>query len=870
MTTKRTLPFTWTSLWGILILAGVLAGSTVTTAFEGTWSLSLKNQQDQSDIPLTFQGEAFSGESLSGTAKVTHHPFGQQVRIDINSSAQRDRGLTLRYALKIDAVGKNWCSVVGCERVIPKGTGLVSDSFNYNPRDFLVDGRDNVKWKNYRFPKQSLSFLGSIYDEKNGIAIAVPRDQFRMFNIFYDGKNKEFAIEYYFGLAPETLPPEHADFTFYITKFKPSRYAARSVFQKYYSLFPAFTAKKLNTDGMMLPFVSPYSIKSYDEFGTGLTWGNRNAQGVPGCFYTVPGQLFFNCSGTSAKELLEAIEKKFPGQGAAESICRNAKGEPVVFPNTYADYRGTVNNDPAFPYGQYYLNMITKRIRSDSSSSGVCYDGLLGGLNYNRKHFAKTRFPLMYDPVNGKCVINSYYSCLELARAVRAEFDPLKKIIIANCTDKDYLYGLPNFDVVTSEHSINITFTELAKLRQAMNNKTVALLLKTIRNTITTEQLEQYMQKCMAFGVFPGIFDKGSSTTSGSSYFANPHWFEHDRPMWRKYLTLIREQAQAGWNVLPNAYIDGSNAAAVERFGDTFYAVRALDAAPEATLVVSSGKPTAPDTIVVDEFSGKELSFTQRGNELLIRLPLAKNDVKLISVNTRSSLRARLTKRIAEKISLRRQWRQVEDRIGDRLTMWPFGEEYKCYAVDRKVVHSGSQSITNTSRRIAARQTFFLARTEVNELTLGAWCKCDAASGSPRIIIKACEWKVPSRFAKPQELVFSSGTHDWQYKELKIKTEKPVGGVYLTLSWGGKGRVWFDDVTLTEKGVDLVHDSGFEEVLPSKEILAQGDKFFDSLEKSLHDPEQFAAALLAPGDFLTARDKRDLEEFRALLPLMKR
>ncbi|MDO5567308.1 MAG: hypothetical protein Q4G59_11675, partial [Planctomycetia bacterium] len=615
------------------------------------------------------------------------------------------------------------------------------------------DGRDKVKWKDYPFPKQSLSFFGSIYDDQEGIAIAVPRDQFRMFNIFYDGKNKEFAIEYYFGLAVETVPSEHADFTFYITKFNPGHYAARSVLQKYYAVFPEPTAKKLKTDGMMLPFVSPYSIKSYDEFGTRLTWGNQNADGVPGCFYTVPGQLFFNCAGTSAKEMLDAIEKKFPGQGAAESICRNAKGDPVVFPNTYADYRGTVNNDPAFPYGKYYLDMISKRIRNDANSSGVCYDGLLGGLNYNRDHFAKTKFPLMYDPVSGKCVINSYYSCLELARAVRADFDTLHKIIIANCTDKDYLYGLPNFDVVTSEHSINITFAQLAKVRQAMNNKTVALLLKHVRSSITTEQLEHYMQRCMAFGVFPGMFDgPTSSLYSGSSYFANPRWFEAERPMWRKYLTLIHEEAQAGWNVLPNAYVDGTKDAAVERFGDTFYAVRALADAPAATLVVSPEKPLASDLVVVDEYTCKELPFTRKGNDLLVSLPLVKNDVKLISVNTRASLRERLTKRIAEKIALRRQSRRVDEVIGDRFTMWPMGGEYKYYAADNKVAHSGNQSMTNVYGRMKATQTFFLARTEVNELTLGAWCKSDKASTPVKIIIKACELKVPSRFAKPQVL----------------------------------------------------------------------------------------------------------------------
>ncbi|MDO5566460.1 MAG: hypothetical protein Q4G59_07365, partial [Planctomycetia bacterium] len=156
MFTKRLFTSLWSCVFGSLAIACVMACCATSSAFEGNWSLTMKNQKDHSEVPLAIEGETFTANALKGTVKVTPHPFGQQVRIDVDSTAKRDRGFTLRYAFKIDATGKNWCGVLGNELVIPAGDRFISDSYDYNPRDFLTDGRDKVKWKDYPFPKQSL------------------------------------------------------------------------------------------------------------------------------------------------------------------------------------------------------------------------------------------------------------------------------------------------------------------------------------------------------------------------------------------------------------------------------------------------------------------------------------------------------------------------------------------------------------------------------------------------------------------------------------------------------------------------------------------------------------------------------------------
>ena len=327
-----------------------------------------------------------------------------------------------------------------------------------------------------------------------------------------------------------------------------------------------------------------------------------------------------------------------------------------------------MNNDPAFPYGRAFLAEVKETLSKEAQQyGGIAYDGLLGGMNFNRKHFASTRFALLYNPASRKCFINNYFSCLELARQVHDATNSPLKVISANVTKPDLLFGAPFVDVTTGEPAPSVSYPDLAALRQACGKKSVALLTKHCY-VLDREGMERYFRHCLALGIYPGYFDGGvSALNSGSSYFSNSRWLEPMRPLWRKYMSLVKELAEAGWEPLPLATVEEAPGAVVERFGNLYYTVRNPGhAAPKAVLKLKS----FVGNVVVDELTGRRLEAVVQNGELLTKLPMGMDDVRVISVNTEESLRARAVKKAMRILDARMVTRKYEAERGARLDAW--------------------------------------------------------------------------------------------------------------------------------------------------------------------------------------------------------
>jgi len=57
-----------------------------------------------------------------------------------------------------------------------------------------------------------------------------------------------------------------------------------------------------------------------------------------------------------------------------------------------------------------------------------------------------------------------------------------------------------------------------------------------------------------------------SHNAAENPYWQNPKWYNRDRPLFKKYLPLIRLAAEAGWQPVPHAECDNAGIW-VERFG---------------------------------------------------------------------------------------------------------------------------------------------------------------------------------------------------------------------------------------------------------------------------------------------------------------
>ena len=76
---------------------------------------------------------------------------------------------------------------------------------------------------------------------------------------------------------------------------------------------------------------------------------------------------------------------------------------------------------------------------------------------------------------------------------------------------------------------------------------------------------EIYFEKMMAYGFFPSFF---SVDASGDPYWQDKQKIENGRPFFKKYIPIIKQIAEAGWEPVTAASAD-SQSVRIERFGHT-------------------------------------------------------------------------------------------------------------------------------------------------------------------------------------------------------------------------------------------------------------------------------------------------------------
>ncbi len=99
------------------------------------------------------------------------------------------------------------------------------------------------------------------------------------------------------------------------------------------------------------------------------------------------------------------------------------------------------------------------------------------------------------------------------------------------------------------------------------------------------ELVEKYMQRALAYGMFPGFF---SHNASQGHYFTRPELYNRDRALFQKYVPLCRRVAEAGWEPLTRATASDPQVR-VERFGQHLYTVLNDQAQPCRATVALEG-----------------------------------------------------------------------------------------------------------------------------------------------------------------------------------------------------------------------------------------------------------------------------------------
>ncbi|MCX6899868.1 MAG: hypothetical protein NT105_14355 [Verrucomicrobia bacterium] len=126
------------------------------------------------------------------------------------------------------------------------------------------------------------------------------------------------------------------------------------------------------------------------------------------------------------------------------------------------------------------------------------------------------------------------------------------------------------------------------------------------------------------------------------------------------------------------------------------------------------------------------------------------------------------------------------------------------YTADANIARSGRQSLhlqtDAATAHVGAHQGMALNQKTVAPLIVRGWCKTEKVGGDR----SGCCLYVDIYYADGtklygQKILFDHGTHDWQFREMRIPTTKPVhnASVYTMLR-GATGVAWFDDLMLAE------------------------------------------------------------------------
>jgi hypothetical protein len=203
----------------------------------------------------------------------------------------------------------------------------------------------------------------------------------------------------------------------------------------------------------------------------------------------------------------------------------------------------------------------------------------MADLDFDRLHLRYSTAPPTWSCDTRAPVLFKGQLLHEYVDAASRDLRPLGKFLFGNGTPDRFAFLAPSFDILGTEvdwfpagRFAPASDGELSFRRAMAYQKPFCILLNTRPEALTPQNLELYFQRCLFYGMFPSLF---SHDAQNASYWENPALYERDRPLFLKYMPLLRRIAAAGWHPVTHARSDNP-AILVEQFGPDGRGVRYL------------------------------------------------------------------------------------------------------------------------------------------------------------------------------------------------------------------------------------------------------------------------------------------------------
>lgn len=494
-----------------------------------------------------------------------------------SGTSEKDRAATLYFVVPVKGENLQWlCG--------PRKPIAVEPNREYSEAVSLPVGVGRLS----RYP------LAAVSDGSRGESIGIDMEHPAVYRVGYHSGTRELFLAYDIGLTREK-PSAHVRFCRFT--FDPA-WGFRSALQQYYELFPEQFRCRVARQGLWMPFAPISKVKDRQDFGfrfkegndetkwddehgiltfrytEPMTWWMSMAKEAPHTFEAALAQAKQQAAGGNqeAKALLASGMHDASGRLAAKMLdtpwCNGAvwsmnsmpgiRGETTDFKNKWNDairkslYGPKRNGDLD---GEYI----------DSSEGYVTEE-----LDFRRDHFAAADTPLTFSRDGAKPGIFRGLVTFEYIRGLAVDVHKMNKLMMGNATPTQLCWLAPLLDVMGTETDWNyagqwrpMSDAELFYRRALCKGKPYCLLMNTKFDRFSHELVERYMQRSLAYGMFPGFFSEDAST---GQYFARPELYERDRPLFKKYVPLCKLVAEAGWNPVTGAR-SSDECIHLERFG---------------------------------------------------------------------------------------------------------------------------------------------------------------------------------------------------------------------------------------------------------------------------------------------------------------
>ena len=509
---------------------------------------------------------------------------------DVADRSGRDRAVTLVYALPLPEGPLTWFASPRREMRLD---GTLEEQADAAP---LGCGNGFAAWP-----------FGAVSADGRGIAIGIDPDAPVAYRVGISPAIRRLYIAFDLGFAPER---NAAQVRFAVFPFAAAD-GFRGALESYAALYPEAFRVRAPEQGNWMAFHSISNLPGHEDFGFRFKEGNRetdwdDAHGILTFCYNAPATWWMKLgepgkgSVKTTRAACAAEAHRLAGRGDLTAKCwescaiLDGRGEP------YGEFRDTpwcngivwsLNSAPGLggPYSDYRRKMgeaaLAARYGADPPPFPKGIDGefidsfnlpATTAFDFDRKHFAAMSTPLSFTP-SGRVGVFKGLIAAEYARAVGRRLHEMGRLAMANSTPLNSCLLAFHLDVMGIEtdwrHGGNwhpMCDEEMLYRRAVCYGKPFCFLQNTDFTRFGYGDSERYMQRCLAYGMFPSYFSANAAT---DHYFSQPALYERDRPLFRKYLPLVKRVAEAGWRPVNRLLVPSDPGVFAEQFGTNLVTV---------------------------------------------------------------------------------------------------------------------------------------------------------------------------------------------------------------------------------------------------------------------------------------------------------